>query len=52
MGSGYSVVIKNCMDETNAVIQAFGAKGVPWPQTNWFPYFWFTNMASTAHHWL
>ena len=52
VGSGYSVVIKNCMDETNAVIQAYGATGVPWPQTNWFPHFWFTNMASTAHHWL
>ncbi|MBI2524734.1 MAG: ricin-type beta-trefoil lectin domain protein [Candidatus Rokubacteria bacterium] len=50
VGSGYIVVIKNCMDETNAVIQAYGAKGMPWPQTNWFPYFWFTNMASTAHH--
>ena len=50
VGSGYLVLVKNCMDETNAVVQAYGAKGLPWPQTNWFPYVWFGNMASTAHH--
>lgn len=45
-GTGFVVLMKNCMNETYGVLRAYGVTNskLPWPQTNWVPNMWFWNI--------
>lgn len=42
--SGYSVALKNCMNQTYDILNSFGSINLPWPDTNWFPTNWYASI--------